>query len=144
MRLHGGFIAKTSSKKKNKNSTTDSNGHETALTTLNDDSMSSNCSSNNSFSSSLSSLSFFNVNNNNTKKKDSKPQQSEGKDNDESMKRFYKSINKPKQPKPIQLAQHNLMKHNQKLDYDGNLFTNGMNQPGLSKSNEESDFVQMK
>jgi len=120
MRLHGGFVAKASSTAEKKTN----RGEGGEQSTLNDDSMSSDASSTNSFSSnSLSGTSFHRQ----------KPaivvenEAGQATSSEESLKRLMKSkARSARMSKPIQVAQHNLMKHNQKkLEYEHQRLSNG-------------------
>ena len=107
--------------------------------------MSSNCSST-SFSSSLSNISFIKANRQKPEQKSdhlknqfsvdnvNKNQKELPNNQNEDMKKIFKP-KKVKHTRPIQVAQHNLMKNNQKLDYasHNNLFS----KPGSLQLPEE-------
>jgi len=130
MRLHGGFVIKTTSETKSSSNKSNRNesGEQQIGGLLNEDSMSSDTSSN-SFSSNcmpgISSLYQQKLENG-----------VQSVSSDESLKRFMKSkARSSKMAKPILLAQHNLMKQKQ-LEYEHQKLSNGFDCETNSKIDE--------
>lgn len=64
--------------------------------------------------------------------------------NEENLKRMLANKSKTsklKQPRPLQVAQHNLMKYNQKLEYESAMFSNGLNKVPETKPLNNTNFI---